>query len=239
MQSRVDSPRFIFIHIPKTAGQSFARFLANPYANRDRSRVLTVWDKKFGAAMSPQELAMTPADRLAEYELIWGHFGFTAIKPFLDSAHGRRFHLMTIIREPLQRAVSMFNYIAHHEFHPQHKESLRTGLEGFLEQSFKDNHQCRMVSGSTVAASAIARMQDTFSSYCVLDDIDNYCDRLKQAFPIFSTSSLDRINPSRQPHQMVPSRSVVERFYRMNSEDLALYNWTVRHWREPWKKALA
>jgi hypothetical protein len=145
---------------------------------------------------------------------------------------------MTIIREPLQRAVSMFNYIALNEFHSQHKEALRTGLEGFLEQSFKDNHQCRMVSGSTVATTAIANMKDTFSSYCVLDDIDSYCECLRQAFPILSASFLDRVNFSRRSRQMTPSRSVVERFYLKNSEDLTLYNWTARHWRDPWDKHL-
>jgi hypothetical protein len=183
--------------------------------------------------MSPQELAATPAARLAKYELIWGHFGYMAIKHLLDSAHGEQFHLITIIREPFQRAVSMFNYIVRHEFHPQHKEAIKTGLEGFLEQHFKDNQQCRMVSGSTVAGIAIARMKDIFSSYCALDDIDNYCERLKQAFPILGASSLDHINSTPCLPQMMPNRSVVERFYLKNSEDLALYDWTARHWRDP------
>lgn len=103
-------PKFIFIHIPKTAGTSFRENVLKPlYRDKfyyDKSMTLTREEKEhnlkndlmlynWGISNYPQDFR--------KYDVIGGHFSFDKYKRF-DSP------MITFLREPLERIVSHYYF---------------------------------------------------------------------------------------------------------------------------------
>ncbi|WP_041355175.1 sulfotransferase family 2 domain-containing protein [Nitrosococcus halophilus] len=78
-----------FLHIPKTAGTSFQYYLAQYFPGG-----------KICPAQVQAELLQIPAHELQEYRLFAGHFW--GLQQLLD----QRLALITMLREPLARAIS-------------------------------------------------------------------------------------------------------------------------------------
>lgn len=89
------SPKIIFLHIPKTAGQSVHEFITGLYAP----------EEVCPARLNPQLFAMTVKD-LRRYSVFSGHLDWNA----LDCVEGPRF-VFTVLREPVERILSFYFYL--------------------------------------------------------------------------------------------------------------------------------
>ncbi len=89
------SPRIIFLHIPKTAGQSVHEFITGLHQPEEICP----------ARLNPQLFAMT-IQELRRYRLFSGHLDWNA----LDCLEGPRF-VFTVLREPVERILSFYFYL--------------------------------------------------------------------------------------------------------------------------------
>lgn len=131
----------IFVHIPKTAGTSFARILRENYFLWDKRRVY--WQDY---QVTKPITEMTPEER-RRLDVIHGHFPF-GMHELLDSP----FSYVTFLRDPVKRMLSFYNYILVTPEHYLHKQVAEQGMsimEFFQSGMTKelDNLQVRMLQG--------------------------------------------------------------------------------------------
>lgn len=103
-----DLPHLYFLHIPKTAGTSVARVVRSFYP---REQVLPAHNRL--------ELGRLPADAVDKCRCILGHHG-----PLPYALTLRPLTVITILRDPVERAVSEVEYV---------RQQVRAKTGGFVE----------------------------------------------------------------------------------------------------------
>jgi hypothetical protein len=92
-----DEAVHIFLHIPKTAGTSLHQILSREYGSR------SLWIR--GVFTGFDQIQKANALKLADCRLIRGHMYFG-----LHSCVGRPFSYFTMVRNPVERVISYYNY---------------------------------------------------------------------------------------------------------------------------------
>lgn len=223
----LDVPRVWHVHIPKTAGTTFARAfeasgwaivhatdLANPdYALGDLARVLAL-------------------HRLRTGVLFTGHQSLSRIAPHLMPLDT----CVAFVRHPLDRATSYFNYmLTRLQDDPQHESAdtrdfLARGLDpASFERTYLDsrlmipNEQCAHLGGAPTARAAIEQARIVG---CRLYDTDKVASVLQH---MLGTSDSTRHNVSRPSiSTAVLPAELARRILADNAEDLALYHAVLR-----------
>jgi hypothetical protein len=99
-RSQEPAPTIYFLHVPKCAGTTTRMLLSNRF---EASEVLGAFDPSFYYA---RQLPDHPEIQLP-YTFAGGHFGWDL--PTL--VPGRRWRVVTLLREPLERLLSLFDYM--------------------------------------------------------------------------------------------------------------------------------
>lgn len=134
----------IFLHIPKSAGQTLFQILDREYG---RSNIYTFRGGRERLAESIENFkALSIAER-SRYSLLRGHFAF-GIHQFIDQP----FTYITILREPVSRIVSHYYYVKrtpHHALHDLVKSS-SMDIKRYVSSGIStelNNGQVRLISG--------------------------------------------------------------------------------------------
>jgi hypothetical protein len=102
----------VYIHIPKCSGSS----LQNPYFNFAKERV-----KWVGMNASLDDIQLGPPRRCGHSSAIYcGHFFLWDIESNMENFDGCDIRYFAHLRNPLERAISYYKFIARTEDHPQH-----------------------------------------------------------------------------------------------------------------------
>jgi hypothetical protein len=94
-------PKVIFLHIPKTAGQSVHEYLLRNFSN-----------ELVCPARVNDQLTQYSAAELNRYQVFSGHFDWSAF----DLLEGERF-VFTILRDPLERLLSFYFFLREQATH--------------------------------------------------------------------------------------------------------------------------
>jgi hypothetical protein len=137
------SQTVIFLHIPKNAGTSLRRIVERFYRKEDMYFIYTgdhgYSDKNAFLSLSNQEKK--------KIRIIYGHVSFG-----LHESLPQSFEYMTMLRDPVDRMISLFMHLSKDSRLPYygriHQEGMR--LKDFVESGVvvaTDNHQTRVLSG--------------------------------------------------------------------------------------------
>jgi hypothetical protein len=138
--------RYIFLHIPKTGGQTFHNIIDREYRGQ------YAFDTQIGVLTADKVLAMEQSlhdltlQELSQYRLLKGHMRFG-----LHEGLPLKYRYLTLMRHPIERAISHYYYIKsipHHPFNAViQKENL--SLESFLQwrSPMVSNGQTRLIAG--------------------------------------------------------------------------------------------
>lgn len=145
--SRRDDRCLVFLHIPKTAGQTL-HFVTLRSFRPDERIHLNALDRPIDA-----EMEKIPATKRARARLVWGHL------PFGVHRHiPRPCDYVTILREPVSRVISVYKHIlrtSNHELHGQvigDEMSLEDYVASGIDYGQTENSQTRQVSGRQFGA---------------------------------------------------------------------------------------
>lgn len=106
-----------FPHIPKTGGQTL---LHGFYRAFGRDRCLKVWDHGRGSDMRSDEFPSLQAKQFKKVRAVVGHL---PVSKFMENQHAfqayerGRVHIFTSVRDPIDRIISLYNYV---KFFPKH-----------------------------------------------------------------------------------------------------------------------
>jgi len=134
----------IFIHIPKNAGRTFESILDRQYRE---GTIYTLYGYGSAIADAVNQLECMPEDEKNKIRLIKGHCQFGLHTHLAQSTS-----YLTFLRDPLERAVSLYHYIQRDRHHPHHaiirnrNMSLGEYVASGLSREI-DNGQVRLLSG--------------------------------------------------------------------------------------------
>lgn len=108
----------IFMHIPKAAGSTFKSILWRNYGN---GKVYDFWAPTMRIDLD--KFFDMPSDERESYQAVQGHVPF-GLQQYL----GQEWTYVTLIREPVARLVSTYNFILYNKKHPEHERFLTQNL---------------------------------------------------------------------------------------------------------------
>jgi hypothetical protein len=115
-----DEDVLYFSHIPKTAGMTFRTIVEDHFD-----------DREICPATLNAQVAKIPKDQLKDYRLFRGHLGFINIPELLP---GKRVVNVTILREPIARVISHYEYIRRMPGDPHYKAVKDMTLAEFAQK---------------------------------------------------------------------------------------------------------
>lgn len=144
--------KLIFIHIPKNAGTTLNKILANNYRNVCR----VSWNEE-DANHYAKLMASGGKGLFDECDTIRGHFPYGMHKLLSETS---KYKYMTMLRDPIKRTLSTFNYLKHDSTFVNNHDELKRyisklSIRDFVSEFhpaipnhiYVDNGQVRYLSG--------------------------------------------------------------------------------------------
>ena len=125
----------IFVHLPKTAGTTLNRLIEYEYRPFDMFTV----DPYF-IHWSNAKLRRLSPERLKKFKVFKGHMGFG-----LHQLLPQPSTYITVLREPVDRAISTYYFMSTYLLHPMYPKikRLKWTLEDFITKFPRNNIQCK------------------------------------------------------------------------------------------------
>ena len=135
-------PALIFMHIPKCGGTTLKTILNRAVPESRRFRLGS------DIAGSRVALAALPDSERLHIDLLYGHLSYG----WHELLFPRQAWYFTIVREPVERVVSHYNYVRSHEWHYLHSQVMdaRMTVADYVESGITtevNNGQVRQISG--------------------------------------------------------------------------------------------
>lgn len=137
----------IFTHIPRTGGTTLQGIAARQYRQEEILRL-------YGDAIENPAwaLRMPTVNELAELKLVSGHNAF-GLHGHIEYVYGgyESIDYLTILRDPIERAISVYEYIKRAKGHHLHQASQGLPLKEFVVCGITtelDNGMTRQISGT-------------------------------------------------------------------------------------------
>jgi len=109
-----------FPHIPKAGGTTLKQQFFKAFGNHD---CLKIWDPRFGADVSPEGFKDVDKKTLQGIKAITGHL---PVNLFFENQYAKAafesgdIKIITAVRNPIDRVISLYNYVSHNRKHPNH-----------------------------------------------------------------------------------------------------------------------
>jgi hypothetical protein len=135
-ESAKENKLLIYLHIPKAAGTTLNGIINQQYSRSSLFR--------FDGINNHKIFTELPQDRQNKIRVLRGHFAF-GIHQFIS----RPCEYFTVLRNPIKRVISQYNYIRNNPDRSQHKLLQSISLEDYILQEGKNlcNQQTRMICG--------------------------------------------------------------------------------------------
>ncbi|HZR04907.1 MAG TPA: sulfotransferase family 2 domain-containing protein [Candidatus Udaeobacter sp.] len=226
----------LFLHIPKTGGSSFLTVLGNVFGERRVRRLLGTEE------MAQAHIDRIVSDEIQDIDCLAGHFPIHAFAKCLDM-----FRPFTILRDPVDRVMSLFRFLKRAPQSETERLELREGFgfDDFIESRVPENYaqtrnsMCRMLCGdaemSDPSAAAFWQPRDPGSlvdqalatlraiDFGLVEDMQSTLALLQSAWATKFNLGEYRKNASNAPGAEWTAHNI-QRIVDLNTSDVALYH---------------
>ncbi len=128
----------IFLHLPRTGGTTLRDILSKQYSDHEtfENKTLLDTDENFNESL---------VNQMSRYNLIKGHVYF-GVHTFIPQTCS----YFSMMRNPVERTISVYNYIRKRSNHPYHDLANSLSIEKFIESGeniMVNNGQTRLIAG--------------------------------------------------------------------------------------------
>ena len=208
-----DAKRTFFFHIPKYAGTSVWTSLYDIYGTRYVYIVNTDGRKRKFATMAPSA-------RL-NFSAVGGHAPLWFFREHLGGAAD--YHKIVTLRDPIDRAISQYNFIRAQASHPLNKDVSALSLDEFAAQIYRPNRQVTLLTGNgddvEGAFDAVTRF---FDDWAFSDGVGALVQRLYEITGTAPRSAEHKNKGSSGPRRADLTSSTLRILEDRNRNDLAL-----------------
>jgi len=208
-----DAKRTFFFHIPKCAGTSVWASLYDIYGTRHVCLVNSERRRRSFAAMSQ-------AARRS-YSAVGGHAPLGFFREHLGDAAD--YHKIVTLRDPIERAISEYNYIRAQAAHPRNREVASLSLNEFAARSLRPNRQVTLLTGNgDDVEGAFDVVTRFFDDWAFSDGVGALVQRLYQTTGTAPRSAVHKNKGVSGPSRADLDPSTLRLLEDRNRNDLAL-----------------
>jgi hypothetical protein len=205
-------PQVVFVHLPKTGGMSLHLAMERALGP---GRVLRVGDAAAQAAF----LRMG-RDEMARYAFVSGHFTLNeALARALPEAR-----FVTVLRDPVARLLSAFNYMATWPQHPRHAAFRDKGFAAFVAEAGHalSGEACRQLTGTDHAFAATPLLDGCYAAVAVPERLQELAN-LVAAWLGVPPPELAQENPTPGQGRITLDSATCERLLALTQDDRSLH----------------
>ena len=206
--------KLIYLHVPKTAGKSFAALCEQNYPG----------------------LTSVPAngryneEEWARARVVGGHFYYSCF----SSAHSRHVFL-GVVRNPVERALSRFRWYAHQpggkasreERGFDHESLFNTLANGHFREEFLHNVQCAFLTDCVRFPDALKVLHSRPFIVGTFDGLDQWVDLIADKFG-WAHRSLPMVNNLTHPIVEEDNEELLALLHKYNRQDQQLYEFVLK-----------
>lgn len=135
--------KLLFVHIPKCAGQSVLSAINHNILDKRKDKSLYI-----GNPQEEEAFGTISSEETSKYKFIGGHVPFPKFKNKIGEELISDFFIFTIVRDPVDRAISLYNYILNTPIHFAYEQVSNLSFEEFLlSKYYFKNHQSFLIGG--------------------------------------------------------------------------------------------
>ena len=207
-----DAKPTFFFHIPKCAGTSVWASLYDIYGTR---HVYLANNRR-----RRDKLATLPPAARNAYSAVGGHAPLSYFRDLLGDM--ARYHKIVTLRDPIDRAISEYNYIRAQRAHPRNAELSKQTLKEFAALSLRPDRQVTLLTGrGDDVEGAIETMTQFFDDWSFSDGVDGLVERL---YAVTGTAPRGAVhkNKGAGPGRVGLDNETLQLLRERNRNDLAL-----------------
>jgi len=235
----------IFLHIPKSAGQTLFQILNREYKH---ANIYTFQGGRQRLANSIIEFKNLPIVECHKYRLLRGHVKF-GIHHLIE----RPFTYITILRDPVSRILSHYHYVLRTPAHALHELVVSTGMdiERYVSSGLStelNNGQVRLIAGvgsglpfgqcsEALLQEAITNLETSFSVVGLTERFDDTILLMHQTlgwhkFPFYTKRNVAK----GRGYEMELHAEAIEAIRKYNALDLKLYEYAAGQFEQAIKR---
>jgi Sulfotransferase family len=222
----------LFLHIPKTAGQSLNAILASQH---DPSRIYRLYQCE-----ALEGFKTLPEEERTRFTCVMGHTAYGLHEYYQGCTY------VTMVRQPVARVLSLYYYVRSRSGHYLWQQATKGGLEDCLRDRISvefDNGQVRLLSGRydvpygtcsrDMLEQAKANVTGSFAVVGLTERFDESVALMKKrlvwkSLPYYKRENVNRTKPSQ--HQA--EERVLSLIRSHNAYDLEFYSWAKSRFEE-------
>lgn len=212
--------QFYYLHIPKCGGTTFKKFVFKLFG---KDKVWRVWPGE-SSDLTDDSFRELTIEALSKRRAVVGHLPAKDFFEKLSEQDVARYYCCTIIREPIARFLSLWNYRVQQE--DRTVDSSPAAIKKFADG--QKNAQCWWICGEYSAQKAVEQLEQYFDAVVTLDQLAILYKHTLDHFGGEPANFQSEMNLKKNVSNKILTRSdlseaLVEYITAQNQEDRQLY----------------
>lgn len=223
-----DKTKLIFLHVPKATGISAKMFFRTVFGEDE-----VVW---LGEEFSREDL-LNGNPEYFSHRVVGGHFSYELSKKI----PGEKKLYISVVREPISRAISLYRFIERTEIHHLHREAQSKTMLEMIESCASFRGQISNLQVKYMSDLPLERQREATFEYAVnnIEGSSFYLASLENVSDLFHRLGKDLVssgaevtlgnhNKSSRPTEDDPlwkESQLIEKIKEINKEDTKLFEW--------------
>ena len=228
---------FYFPHIPKAGGTTLLHIFYRVFGT---GKCMKIWNPEFGADYDVEGYEQLSLDEICHYDAIIGHLPVARFfaNPNVEALKEKEgITILTAVRDPIDRIISLYNYVSNYEVHPGYERVRKLDPVNYLKWQ-EPNFQFNFLSPDE-STTTVDELSHHVQIIPMEKSIERFADILGEIRPVdlgtieVRNRTADIAGEGRLFSREDLSRSDVEELTEIHSLDMELHRMALNNFETP------